>query len=61
MNLLNRAGPLLLIGLALAVLPFRAGIWSKLPQQQEWIEAEDITDKVPMTALRSAVEQTGYE
>lgn len=61
MNLLSRAGPLLLIGLALVILQFRAGIWSKPPQQKEWIEAEDITDKVPMTALRSAVEQTGYE
>lgn len=60
-NLLGWAGPFLLFGLALVVLQFRTGLWSKPPQQQEWVEAKDIAETVPIAALRSAVEQAGYE
>ena len=61
MNLLGWAGPFLLLGLALVVLQLRTGLWSKPPQQEEWIEAEDIAETVPITALRSAVKQAGYK
>ncbi len=61
MNFLGWTGPFLLLTLGLVILQFRVGLWSIPPQQQEWFEAEDIAETIPVTALRSAIEQADYE
>lgn len=60
-NVVGWIGPIALLGLSIIVLHERGGIWSKPSARHTWIEAEGISETIPIPIVRSAAEDAGHK